>query len=143
MGVTTQVRWCIHVLLLETSGLFMPSWQRSTVLIYSGDADGCVPHTGTEEWTYELGFDVAEPWRPWRNAPNTANGEVSGSSVVGYVTKFGGDALEFSFATVMGAGHEVPTFRPEAAFTMISRFRQGVPLVSNEGEDRHQHAIRV
>lgn len=34
-------------------------------LIYSGDHDYAVPHTGSEAWTSELGFPVERPWRPW------------------------------------------------------------------------------
>ena len=47
---------------------------------------------------------------------------------VGYVTQFGGDSKDFRFATVMGAGHEVPMFKPLPAFAMMKRFQQGVPL---------------
>lgn len=36
------------------------------VLIYSGDHDMCVPHTGSEAWTSSLGLKVKEPWRPWK-----------------------------------------------------------------------------
>merc|ERR1712113_389162 len=71
--------------------------EKYRLLIYSGDADGCVPHTGTEEWTYDLGFDIAEPWRPWKNSPADSDVEMVSSSVVGYVTKFGGAARDFSF----------------------------------------------
>jgi len=34
--------------------------QKYRVLIYSGDADACVPYYGTEEWTQGLGFPVTE-----------------------------------------------------------------------------------
>jgi len=50
------------------------------------------------------------------------------SAIVGYVTRFGGEAKDFQFATIMGAGHEVPTFKPHVAHTMITRFQHGVPL---------------
>ena len=36
------------------------------VLIYSGDHDMCVPHTGSEAWTSSLGLKVKEAWRPWK-----------------------------------------------------------------------------
>ncbi|KAJ0014620.1 hypothetical protein Pint_21250 [Pistacia integerrima] len=32
-------------------------------LIYSGDHDMCVPHTGTEAWTRSLGYKTVDPWR--------------------------------------------------------------------------------
>ena len=47
---------------------------------------------------------------------------------VAIVEGFGGASRDFAFATILGAGHEVPTFRPEAAFVMITRFRKGEPL---------------
>ena len=34
-------------------------------LIYSGDADLCVPHTGSERWTSELKLPIREVWGPW------------------------------------------------------------------------------
>ncbi|EFJ40593.1 hypothetical protein VOLCADRAFT_108101 [Volvox carteri f. nagariensis] len=34
-------------------------------LIYSGDHDMAVPHTGSEAWTGDLGFPVKTPWQPW------------------------------------------------------------------------------
>lgn len=92
-----------------------------------------MPHTGSEEWTHDLGFDVAKPWRPWVRTNGTAaageeEARIGGSRVMGYVTGFGGAARDFSFATILGAGHEVPTFRPESAAVMITRFRKGEPL---------------
>lgn len=36
------------------------------MLIYSGDHDMCVPHTGSEAWTRGLGLKVREAWRPWK-----------------------------------------------------------------------------
>ena len=35
-------------------------------LIYNGDADMCVPHTGAEAWTSSLGLPVQDSWRPWK-----------------------------------------------------------------------------
>lgn len=38
-----------------------------TALIYSGDHDMAVPHTGSEAWTSQLGntLGVETPWAPW------------------------------------------------------------------------------
>ena len=36
------------------------------VLIYSGDHDMCVPHSGSEAWTRGLGLKVQKRWRPWK-----------------------------------------------------------------------------
>ena len=48
------------------------------VLIYSGDHDMCVPHTGSEAWTASLKLPAAEPWRPWL---------FDDSQVAGYVKR--------------------------------------------------------
>jgi hypothetical protein len=45
--------------------------KRYDVLLYSGDADSCVPFVGTEEWVHGLGFPVKEHWRPWLSLANT------------------------------------------------------------------------
>lgn len=47
-------------------------------MIYSGDVDACVPYSGTEYWTSNLGFHVSDDWRPW-----TVDG---GSRMAGYIT---------------------------------------------------------
>ena len=39
--------------------------QGLTALIYSGDHDMCVPHTGSEAWTASLKLPLVEAWRPW------------------------------------------------------------------------------
>ena len=116
--------------------------KRWPLLLYSGDADSCVPHVGTDEWVHELGFPVAEPWRPWLSLANGSgpigtNGtshiyEPDGRSAeaqrVGYVTSFGGAAVRLLFATVNGAGHEVPMYKPVASYAMLSRFIAGRAL---------------
>ena len=96
------------------------------MLIYSGDSDGCVPHVGTEEWTTALGFPVTKDWRPW--VTDRAGGNSTASVVVGYTVQYGGASKDFRFATVMGSGHEVPTFKPIPAYAMITRFEAGLPL---------------
>ena len=47
------------------------------VLIYSGDVDACVPYSGTEMWTRNLGFHVSDDWRPWT---------LDGRRMAGYIT---------------------------------------------------------
>lgn len=79
-------------------------------LVYSGDVDAQLPHTASERWTSELGFQEVEAWRPWA---------VNGAYVGGYVTVY---EHNFTYATVKGAGHMVPQFRPESSHEMVQRF---------------------
>uniref|UniRef100_A0A7S0WF48 Carboxypeptidase n=1 Tax=Chlamydomonas leiostraca TaxID=1034604 RepID=A0A7S0WF48_9CHLO len=84
-------------------------------LIYSGDHDMAVPHTGSEVWTStKLDAPETAPWRPWMVA----------SQVAGYVVDYG----SLSYATVKGAGHMVPTNKPKESLTMFKRFLDGEPL---------------
>ena len=98
------------------------------MLIFSGDADVCVPYTGSAEWTYGLGFQVTKDWRPWSAPLSSSVGGAAIEGRVGYVIGFGGDSKSFAFATVNNAGHEVPTFQPRAAKALISRFLANQPL---------------
>ena len=50
--------WMGHLWLWCCAGL--------RVLIYSGDHDMCVPHTGSEAWTRGLALKPTQPWRPWK-----------------------------------------------------------------------------
>ena len=70
---------------------------------------------------------VVSLWQPWvlvNNDPNVdiLTGQVNGRQQGGFLTKFDGS---FSFATVHGAGHEVPTFQPVAALSLFSGFLDG------------------
>lgn len=63
------------------------------------------------EWT------VVEEYTPWYRAG------VPTAAAAGHVTTYETPGKhQFKFVTVDGAGHEVPTYRPEAALTMLSRF---------------------
>jgi carboxypeptidase C (cathepsin A) len=53
-------------------------------------------------------------WRPWTKADRSGE-----PAVLGYVTEY---AHNFSYATIKGAGHMAPTFRPAAALEMLTRF---------------------
>ena len=96
---------------------------RLRVLIYSGDFDGQIPHCGTEDWTRGLGIPLkngstttaASYYRPWL----LANGQVAGR-VIEYEN-------DFAYATVAGAGHMVPTYKPLEGFELFRRFIEGRP----------------
>ncbi|CAM0951737.1 unnamed protein product [Alopecurus aequalis] len=83
------------------------------VWIFSGDFDVVCSLPGTRYTIQDLGLPVTTPWRPW-----TAKEEVGG-----YVQQYSGG---FTFLSVRGAGHMVPSFQPERALTMLSYFLQGV-----------------
>ncbi|KAK9846351.1 hypothetical protein WJX81_002116 [Elliptochloris bilobata] len=84
------------------------------VLIYNGDHDLCVPHTGAEAWTRSLGLPPIGAWRPW----------LVGGQVAGYAQAYKG----LTYATVLGAGHFVPECKPAEALHMITSFLADVPL---------------
>jgi len=83
------------------------------VLIYSGDADMCVPWLDSYNWTRSLGLPETQPWRPWRVS-------MAGRSWTGgFLTQWG---KNFTFLTIKHAGHMVPMVEPEAAITFYKAF---------------------
>lgn len=89
------------------------------MLIYSGDTDACVPYWGTEEWTRELGFPVKKDWHPWLSPLEEGGVPQRAGYVVDYDSP---GETHFKFATVQGAGHMVPTYKPGFALTLIEKF---------------------
>jgi len=84
------------------------------VLIYSGDSDMCVPNTGSEAWTDSLNLPVVDEWRPW----------FLGQQVAGYVREYKG----LTYATIKGAGHMVPQFKPPQALQFFTQFMNNQPF---------------
>jgi len=84
------------------------------ILIYSGDCDMCVPNTGSEAWTDSLNLPLVDDWRAW----------FVNNQVAGYVREYKG----LTYATIKGAGHMVPQYRPPQAFFFFSNFLQSIPL---------------
>ncbi|PIA46405.1 hypothetical protein AQUCO_01500147v1, partial [Aquilegia coerulea] len=82
------------------------------VWLYSGDTDSAVPVTGTEYAIKELGAPVKTDWYAWYNAPK---------EVGGFVVEY----ENLTFVTVRGAGHFVPSYQPNRAFTIFSSFLEG------------------
>ncbi|XP_037438184.1 serine carboxypeptidase-like 34 [Triticum dicoccoides] len=78
------------------------------IWIFSGDTDGRIPTTSTRYTLKKLGLPIKEDWSPW-----FSHKQVGGWSVV-Y------DGL--TFVTVRGAGHMVPTSRPEQALELLEHF---------------------
>eukprot|EP00041_Stephanoeca_diplocostata_P032674 m.1054590 g.1054590 ORF g.1054590 m.1054590 type:complete len:491 (+) comp24190_c0_seq8:136-1608(+) len=101
------------------------------ILIYNGDADGCVPYKGNEEWIDSLADTGAivqkAEWRPWYSQPTPNSSNVP----AGYVTTYnvsGAPENDFSFVTIRLAGHMVPTFQPTAALAFFQRFLNKQPF---------------
>ncbi|KAL9231252.1 hypothetical protein vseg_006503 [Gypsophila vaccaria] len=85
------------------------------VWIYSGDTDGRIPVTSTRQSIDVMGLGIETKWHPWY-----IKGEVGG-----YTQVYEGN---LTFATVRGAGHQVPSFQPLRALAMIMHFLDGTPL---------------
>ncbi|KAI4333073.1 hypothetical protein L6164_017923 [Bauhinia variegata] len=85
------------------------------VWIFSGDIDGRVPVTSTKYSINKLNLSVETKWHPW-----FLSGEVGG-----YTQVYKGN---LTFATVRGAGHQVPSYKPARALSLIKHFLDGTPL---------------
>jgi len=90
------------------------------LLVFSGDADACVPYIGTQSWISSLESQgvirESSPWSPWYTSNRVAP--------AGYTSRYDvpGSQHDLTFTTVRLAGHMVPKFNPEAAFTIIATF---------------------
>lgn len=83
------------------------------LLVYSGDDDSICGTVGSQEWIWGLGYDtVDKAWEEYIYDQQTA----------GYLTKFKG---KLAFLTIHGAGHMVPTTKPEVALQMWKDFLAG------------------
>ena len=83
------------------------------VFIISGTNDSICGTTATQEWIDTLDIKPKKIWRQY-----FINKEPSG-----YLSTYKADKHKtFTFATVNGAGHEVPMYKPEAAFHLMKKF---------------------
>ncbi|CAN0857806.1 Serine carboxypeptidase-like 25 [Linum grandiflorum] len=84
------------------------------VWVFSGDVDSVVPVTATRYSLAQLKLKTKLAWYPW----------YVKNQVGGWTEVYQG----LTFATVRGAGHEVPLFKPKAALQLLKSFLKGQPL---------------
>ncbi|XP_065631896.1 serine carboxypeptidase 24 [Quercus suber] len=84
------------------------------IWVFSGDTDAGVPVTGTRLSLSHLNLTVKTEWYPWY-----ADDQVGGWTEV---------YNELTFASVRGAGHEVPQYQPQRAFILFKSFLAGKEL---------------
>ncbi|KAJ8505497.1 hypothetical protein OPV22_006383 [Ensete ventricosum] len=84
------------------------------VWLFSGDTDSVVPVTATRFAISHLGLKTKIPWYPW----------YSRRQVAGWTEVYEG----MTFASVRGAGHEVPLLQPSRALQLFQSFLAGKQL---------------
>lgn len=90
-------------------------------LIFSGDHDMMVPHVGTRNWITSdvMNLSMTESnWDAWY-----VNGQAAG-----YKTTYARQNYSLVFATVKGAGHTAPEFKPAECFEMVKRWFAHTPI---------------
>ncbi|XP_076934287.1 serine carboxypeptidase-like 17 [Bidens hawaiensis] len=88
-------------------------------LIFSGDHDMMVPHVGTRTWINSLNLSITDSdWEAYY--VNGQNG--------GYKTTYARDNYTLAFATVKGAGHTAPEFKPAECFEIVKRWFAHRPI---------------
>ena len=91
------------------------------VLVYNGDVDPGCNFLWAEASVAKFGKPISDDWHAWVYGGESIVGEQLG----GFVTDYEGGV---HFATVHGAGHMSPQWRPEAVFNMLVRFLAGKPI---------------
>ncbi|KAL5700345.1 Serine carboxypeptidase-like 26 [Ranunculus cassubicifolius] len=86
------------------------------IWVYSGDADGRVPVTGSRYWIEAMGLPLKASWRSWYHKNQV------GGRVVDY------DGL--TFVTVRGAGHLVPLNKGSESLALLHSYLSGEKLPS-------------
>jgi carboxypeptidase C (cathepsin A) len=83
------------------------------VMVFSGDDDSICGTVGTQSWIFDIGVNYSGSWTSW----------LVEDQVAGYVQQFENvGSNQFTFATVHGAGHEVPTYKPAQALKLIAAY---------------------
>lgn len=98
--------------------LYRKMMQKYHILVYNGDTDLACDYVA-DSWAVDsinATVSVDMDWVPWLLSKD------GNDQTLGFVTRYitGGPGMQF--VTVKGAGHMVPQWKPEAAFTMLDRF---------------------
>ncbi|XP_031103283.1 serine carboxypeptidase-like 18 [Ipomoea triloba] len=90
------------------------------VLVYSGDHDMDIPYLGTLSWIHSLNLTGDCNWKPW-----FVNGQIAG-----YYERHKRSENQFylTFATVKGAGHTAPEYKPKECLALVDRWLSSYPL---------------
>ncbi|KAK9756487.1 hypothetical protein RND81_01G101100 [Saponaria officinalis] len=81
-------------------------------LIYSGDHDMIVPFIGTQTWIRSLNYSIHDEWRKW-----TVDDQIAG-----FTRTYSNN---MTFATIKGAGHTAPEYKPKQCAAMFKRWIVG------------------
>ncbi|CAK9148560.1 unnamed protein product [Ilex paraguariensis] len=87
-------------------------------LIFSGDLDMRVPHLSTEKWIDSLNLNIESGWEPW-----FVDGQIAG-----YTIAYARNDYSLTYATMKGAGHTVPEYKPRESLAMVDRWFAYYPL---------------
>ena len=87
------------------------------MLVYSGDDDAVCALSGTQEWFFNLNINFKRGGKKWETWKEKTSGQIAG-----YVTQMEKD---LTLITVHSAGHEVPTYQPEAALQALAFYLDG------------------
>jgi carboxypeptidase C (cathepsin A) len=95
--------------------------QGRSVLVYSGDVDGIVPTLASKRWVDSMGSGKKtelEQWHAWTGS----DGQLGGWKMKWNIGSDGKSGGNLTFATVRGAGHQVPMFQSQRADDLFGRF---------------------
>ncbi|XBI33795.1 hypothetical protein VPH35_119708 [Triticum aestivum] len=84
-------------------------------LIYNGDHDKEFSFVGTQAWIRSLNLPITDDWRPWY-----VDGQVAG-----FTRSY---STNLTYATVKGAGHTAPEYKPKECLVMFAKWLSGDPL---------------
>ncbi|KAJ1698575.1 hypothetical protein LUZ63_007087 [Rhynchospora breviuscula] len=121
-GISYKWTACSDVLIKawrDSEFSMLPTYQKLIksglrIWVFSGDTDSVVPVTATRFSIGHLRLKVKIPWYPW----------YSGRQVGGWSEVYEG----LTFASIRGAGHEVPLFQPRRGYDMFRSFLAGKRL---------------